>query len=292
MRTQTWPLSLRAYVGLTKPGIVMGNGITAAGGFFFAMKGTLDVARFLAMLVGLSFVIASGCVYNNYSDRQADAKMKRTQGRALVQGVLPLADVLRFALGLGVIGFWILAQHTNLLTAALAFFGFFNYVVLYGWSKYRTVYGTLIGSISGAIPPVVGYAAVKGQLDLASGLLFAILVLWQMPHFYAIAIYRLEEYRAASIPVLPAVVGIAKTKVHMIVYLMAFVSVSLLPTWLGYAGRTYGVGMGLLGLLWLGLCVRSLWSQAEGKSARELFLFSLVVITAFSALISIDGGNT
>jgi len=201
--------------------------------------------------------------------------------------LISLPHTLRFAMALGVVGFLVL-QYTNVLTLALAFAGFFNYAVIYGLSKYRTVYGTLIGSFSGAIPPVVGYTAVTGRIDGGAWLLFAILVLWQMPHFYAIAIYRLEEYRAAAIPVLPVVVGVARTKVHMVVYLVAFIVVSLLPSFLGYTGQFYLVGMGLLGLAWLGLCVRSFWSRDNRKSARGMFLFSLLVITVFSMLISLN----
>ncbi len=203
---------IKTYTTLTKPGIIFGNAVTATAGFALASKGHVDFLLFCAMLVGLSLVIGSACVWNNYIDRGMDEKMVRTRNRALVKGVIPVPYALCFAMVLSFFGIGLLALTTNLLTVSIAACGFFIYVVLYGISKYRTSLGTLIGSIAGAVPPVVGYTAVTGCVDLAALLLFLIVVFWQMPHFFAIAMYRLEDYTAASIPVLPVSKGIYTAK--------------------------------------------------------------------------------
>src|SRR5690348_2228318 len=156
------------------------------------------------MLAGLAFVMASGCVFNNYIDRDIDAAMGRTKDRALVVGRISKRAAFVYGTMLGAAGFGLLVFFTNMLTVAVAGTGFFFYVFMYSlWSKRRTVHSTIIGSVAGATPPIVGYAATSGRLDLAAALLFLTLVLWQMPHFYAIGIRRFGEYAAAGIPILP-----------------------------------------------------------------------------------------
>lgn len=275
----------RSYYLLTKPGIIMGNAITAVGGFALASKGHIDVWLFLATLAGLSLVIASACVLNNYIDRAADEKMSRTKNRPLVKGIITLQKAKIFALFLGVVGTVILALYTNLLAAAVALFGFFVYVLLYTFAKYFSVHGTLIGSIAGAVPPVVGYCAVSNSLDAGALLLFAMIALWQMPHFYAIAIFRLDDYTAASIPVLPLVKGMLATKVQMLLYIIVFMAVSSMLAVLNYVGLPYLIVAVSAGLLWLGLCIKGFRSTNEKLWARQMFFFSLVVIMAISIAI-------
>jgi len=213
---------IKDYYSLTKPGIIFGNAIPAVAGFFLASKGHPNAGLFIAMLVGISFVIASACVFNNYIDRDIDKFMARTKKRALPTGIISGRNALLYAIVLGVIGFSLLLFYTNLLTTFVGFVGFFVYIVLYGISKRRSVYGTIVGSIAGAVPPVVGYVAVTNNFDMGALLLFLILVIWQMPHFYAIAIFREDDYAAASIPVLPIKQGIKATKIHMVLYIAAF----------------------------------------------------------------------
>ena len=203
---------IKTYYLLTKPGIIYGNSINTAGGFLLAAKGVIDPLLFLAALIGTAFVIGSACVFNNYIDREIDEKMARTKKRALVTGDIPVKNALIFGTLLGILGFLILFSYTNLLTGVIGVIGVVMYVVVYGYFKRRTVHGTLIGSISGAIPPVAGYTAVTNLIDTGAILLFLILVFWQMPHFYAIAVYRIEDYKKAGIPVLSVVKGIPTTK--------------------------------------------------------------------------------
>jgi len=266
----------------------MGNALTAAGGFALASNGHIDYWLFLATFVGLSLVIASACVFNNYSDRHADAKMKRTENRALVKGLISLQSALVFAAMLGIIGVLILALFTNLLSVCTALLGFFIYVVMYSVWKYHTSYATIIGSISGAIPPVVGYCAVSNQLDLGALLLFLIMVLWQMPHFYAIAMYRFDDYAAVSMPVLPIKKGAFLTKIQMLLYIIAFIAATLMLTILGYTGYFYMAAAAIFGSAWLWVCLKGFNTDNDKRWARSMFLVSLVVITGWCITIIVS----
>ena len=282
------PKWFRQYYQLTKPGIIYGNAITAAAGFLLASRGNFNPLLFLAMILGISFVIGSGCVFNNYIDRDIDEKMDRTKNRALAKGTIATFPAIIYGSVLGIIGLLILGIFTNLLTDGIGVFGFVFYVILYGISKRRSVYGTLVGSFSGAVPPVAGYCAVTNRFDMGALLLFIILVLWQMPHFYSIAIFRLSDYKKASIPVLPAVNGIPITKIHMLFYIAAFIIASSMLTFFGYTGYVYLAVVILAGLVWLGLCIQVFKAENDFKWARKMFRFSLIVITATSVAMSIN----
>ncbi|HSX12916.1 MAG TPA: heme o synthase [Chlamydiales bacterium] len=282
-----YSFTVRSYALLTKPGILLGNAITILGGFFLASRGSIDFKLLLITVVGLSLIIASSCVFNNAIDRKADSKMDRTKHRPLVTGSIALYKALFFALLLVGLGIWILA-FTNYIALFIALFGFFVYVLLYSFSKYYSVHGTLIGSLAGAVPPVVGYCAVSGQLDLGAWILFAILTIWQMPHFYAIAIFRKNDYAKASIPVLPIVKGIPTTKIHMLIYTIVFLAVAPLLTFFGYTGYGYLVVSILLSLGWVRLAIQGFRVQDNIKWARKMFGFSLLVITLLSIAMMVD----
>jgi protoheme IX farnesyltransferase len=279
---------IRTYYLLTKPGIIMGNLITTVSGFALASRGHIDGWLFLATLLGLGSVIASACVFNNYIDRDLDRKMARTKHRALVMGLISGRHAIYFAILLGIVGFFTLILYTNLLAVSVAAVGFIVYVGLYSFWKTRTSYATIIGSVSGAVPPVVGYCAVSGQFDMGAALMFMILVLWQMPHFYSIAMYRLTDYSEASVPVLPAERGNYVTKVHMLFYIIAFMAATLLLIGFGYTGYAYLVTAVVLGLAWLFLCIRGFKSADDKLWARNMFRLSLVIITLLCIMISID----
>jgi protoheme IX farnesyltransferase len=279
---------IKTYISLTKPGIIFGNVITAAGGFFLAAKVHNNLWLFLATMIGLSLVIASGCVFNNYIDRSIDEKMTRTKNRALVKKLIPSRNAIIYGILLGLFGVLLLSFYTNLLTVFLALAGFFFYVVLYGIWKRRSVYGTIIGSVSGAVPPVAGYCAVTNRFDSGAIILFMILVLWQMPHFYAIALYRLHDYAAAKIPVLPVKKSMLTTKIHMLVYIIGFIIASSLLTVFGYTGYAYLIVVLLLGLGWFGFAIKGFKTNNDTLWARKMFTFSLIVITLLCVMLSID----
>lgn len=281
---------MKTYYMLTKPGIIMGNVITTASGFVLASKDHISWGLFLVTMIGLSLIIASAGVFNNYIDRAMDAKMSRTKDRALVKGLISAQNAILFGIVLGIAGVLMLSYFTNSLTVMIALTGFFVYLVLYAFLKYRSFYGTIVGSIAGGVPPIVGYCAVSNQLDEAAFLLFMILVLWQMPHFFAIAIYRYDDYAAASIPVLPITKGLYITKIHMALYIIAFIFTALLLTFTGHTGYIYGIIASVLGLLWLGLCFNGfkINSSDDKQWAKQMFRYSLVVIMGICITIPFD----
>lgn len=278
---------IKTYYLLTKPGIIIGNLITTISGFVLAANGHFDYWLFLATLTGISLMIASACVFNNYIDRHIDEKMERTKNRPFVKKLISVQNGIVFAICLGICSTVILALYTNPLTVLMALVGFFVYVVLYSLLKSSSTYATLIGSISGALPPVIGYCAVSNRLDAGALILFLILVLWQMPHFFAIAIYRFNDYTAASIPVLPVKKGMLTTKIHMVLYIIAFTIACVALTLFGYMGNIYLTIASLLGLSWLWLCIKGFKSSSNDITwARQMFVLSLVIITALSFMIS------
>lgn len=280
--------SIKDYYYLTKPGIIRGNVLSASAGFLLAARGHVNFALLAFTIGGLSLVIASACVCNNYIDRGLDRKMSRTKQRALALGSISGRTALIYAVLLGVSGELALAARTNALAALLALFGFLMYVVVYGFWKRRSTLGTLVGSLSGAVPPVVGYCAVTNQFDGAALLLFLILVFWQMPHFFAIALYRVKDYASAGLPVLPVAKGIQTTKLQIVAYTIGFAAVSALLSVFGYTGRVYLAVALLIGLSWTVLSLRGFSAADDSRWARQMFGFSLLAMTALCLTISVD----
>lgn len=273
------------YYRLTKPGIIKGNLFTATAGFLLASGSDIDLAALAATLAGVAFVIGSGCVCNNVIDRDIDKKMARTKKRELVEGTISVRSALVFAALLGLAGFGLLAAYANWLTVAIGLTGMLFYVVVYAIGKRASTWGTVIGSVSGAIPPVAGYTAASGGLDGGALILFLMLTFWQMPHFYAIAMYRLKDYTAAGIPVLPAVKGMRTTKIYILLYVVAFTLAAAALTVFGYTGYAYLGVMVLLGVLWFAKGLQGFKAEDDVKWARMMFGYSLLVITVCSVLI-------
>ncbi len=231
--------------------------------------------------------MASACVFNNYIDREIDQQMARTKKRALVTKDVSGRNALIYASVLGIIGFALLLLFTNQLVAAIGAIAFIDYIVLYGYTKRHSEHGTLVGTIAGAAPPVAGYCAVTGRFDLGAGIIFMIMVFWQMVHFYAIAIRRQTDYKAAGIPVLPVVKGVRETKIQMILYTIAFIFAVLSLSTRGYAGWSFAVIMGALGLIWLYRGLTSFNIKDNVLWAKNMFLFSLIVLLSFSVMLSV-----
>lgn len=281
-------INLKPYYQLTKPGIIRGNLLTAAAGFLLAAGQSVNLVLLAALLAGTALIIASACVFNNYIDRGIDARMARTKDRALVSGAISGRNALIFASLLGLIGVYILAVFTNYLTLLIGLFGFVSYVVVYGYAKRKTWWGTLVGAVPGATPIIAGYVAVTGRLDLAAFLLFLILVTWQMAHFYAIATYRLKDYKQAAIPVLPAVKGVRNTQIQISLYALLFFIATIGLYVFGYTGYVYLVIMTVVSLAWLRLAILGCRATDVTKWAKGVFLFSLVVIAVFSLLLGLE----
>ena len=280
---------LKHFIQITKPGIIFGNVLSVAGGFFLASKGHVDFGLFLAAVIGTSLVVASGCVFNNCIDRDIDVKMERTKNRVLVQGLVSLKLALIFASVLGIAGVSLLYTKANPLAALFAVIGFVIYVGFYSlYLKRKSVHGTLVGSLSGAMPPVIGYVAVSNSFDLAALTLLVMFSLWQMPHSYAIAIFRFNDYLAASIPVLPVKRGIVVAKRHILIYTLAFLLATLMLTVGGYAGLSYLAVAAVMGMYWLYMAWSGYKAVDDRVWARKLFVFSIFTITARSVMMSLD----
>ncbi|WP_225087217.1 heme o synthase [Pectobacterium colocasium] len=281
---------IKQYLQVTKPGIIFGNLISVIGGFLLAAQGRIDYPLFLATLLGVSLVVASGCVFNNVIDRDIDKKMERTKNRVLVKGLISLKVTLVYASLLGIAGFALLYIAANPLAMWLAVMGFIVYVGVYSlYMKRHSVYGTLIGSLSGAAPPVIGYCAVSNQFDAGALILLLIFSLWQMPHSYAIAIFRFKDYQAANIPVLPVVKGISVAKNHITLYIVAFAVATLMLSLGGYAGYKYLVVAAAVSVWWLGMALSGYKNAIDDRVwARKLFVFSIVAITSLSVMMSVD----
>jgi len=282
-------MSVKHFIQITKPGIIFGNVLSVAGGFFLASQGHVDFALFLATVIGTSLVVASGCAFNNCIDRDIDVKMERTKNRALVQGQISVKVALAFATVLGVVGLAMLYKLANPLAALGGLIGFIIYVGFYSlYLKRKSVHGTLVGSLSGAMPPVIGYVAVSNTFDLAALTLLVMFSLWQMPHSYAIAIFRFNDYLAASIPVLPVKRGIVVAKKHILLYILAFLLATLMLTLGGYAGMSYLAVAAAMGMYWLYMAWTGYKAVDDRVWARKLFVFSIFTITALSVMMSLD----
>lgn len=281
--------TFKDYYSLTKPGVLYGNALTAAAGFLLAANGHLDVWLFLALVAGSTFIIASACVLNNFLDQDIDSKMARTKKRAIVAGDVKGRDAVILSIVLGVLGMAILVLFTNWLVVLIGLIGFIDYVVLYGMlSKRLSIHGTLVGSISGAVPILAGYVAVSDVIDAGALIVFAVMFLWQMPEFYSIAIYRMKEYKAAGVPVISVVKGKEYTRLQIFFYTLAFVISTLLLSIYGYVGYSYFAVMGLLGAYWIWLAVKGFKAKDIDAWARKMFRFSLIILLAFCAMISLE----
>lgn len=276
------------YYRLTKPGIVYGNLMFAAAGFLLAADGHIKVGLLLAALGGQALVIAAACVFNNIIDRNVDSRMARTKKRAMVQKSVSIPVALTYGAVLVSAGFSLLVLFTNWLTVWVVLAGFIVYVFIYAAAKRWNEQGTLIGSVAGSVPPVAGYVAVTDRLDGGAWLLFLILTFWQMPHFYAIATYRLKDYRAAGLPVLTVEKGIKAAKLQSIIYIIGFIIASALLTVYNYTGYIYLVVMLGLGLNWLRLAINGLYTENDDKWGKQVFLFSLLITVAFSILLALN----
>ena len=274
---------------MIKPGIIYGNALSAVAGFLLAAGLTkkFDTGLLLAFIAGTSLVIACGCVINNYVDRDVDRRMARTKRRALVTGRIRPLPAIIYGTGLGIIGFWLLFTYTNRLTGLLGAIGLFFYLVMYGFWKRRSSMGTVVGSLSGAVPIAAGYTAVTDRFDRAALILFLVMVFWQMPHFYAIAMYRFKDYEAADLPVLPVKKGLRRTKLEILAYVLAFTIAAGLLTVFGYTGYVYLVVMLVLGGIWFAKGLGGFQTVDDKQWGRRMFMFSLVALLTLCLALSV-----
>jgi protoheme IX farnesyltransferase len=280
--------TLADFVELTKPRITTLVVLTALVGFVMASPAAPATLPLLFVLAGTGLVAAGASTLNMVLERDTDARMHRTRSRPLAAGRMRAPEAIAFGLGLTTLGLAGLFSLSGPLPAAVAFVTWFTYLFCYTPLKRRTSLSTLVGAVPGALPPVIGWAAARGAIDGGAFVLFAILFLWQVPHFLAIAwIYR-EDYARGGLPMLPVVDAPGRlTGRQTVAHAFALLLVSLLPTGLGMAGRVYLAGALLLGVAFLAFSIR-LAVLRTVAAARALFLASVLYLTALCALLVAD----
>jgi len=270
------PLAGRAadFVALTKPRLNFLVVTTTMAGYYLG-AGRLDPALLFHTLVGTALVAGGAAAFNQVLERDTDGLMRRTMARPLPDGRLQPSAAARFAAAISALGLVQLAWGANLLAAGVAATTLVSYLAIYTPLKRRTSLATLVGGVPGALPPVIGWVAARQALSLEAWVLFAIVFLWQMPHFLAIAWLCRDDYRRAGLPMLPVVETDGRsTASQVVLYSAVLIPVSLLPTAVGLAGRVYFAGAAVLGVLFLVLGVRFALSRSN-DAARRLFLGSI-----------------
>lgn len=282
---------VRDYVALTKPGIVRMCVIMTVGGLWLAPRPSgfwVSWTVWVAALIGSGLAVASANAFNMVWEREGDRKMARTRTRPVASGRLGVGSSSAFAGLLGVVSMIVLGFGTNLLTAGLAAFALLSYVLVYTPLKRVTPLALVIGAVPGAVPPLLGWTAVTNSLDLPGAVLFAILLVWQMPHFLAISVFRKQDYAAAGIRCVPVVRGETVAKVQAIAWAALLIPVSMALTPLGVTGPIYSIAALVLGVAFLIQAIRGLASQENVRWARQLFALSLVYLPALTIALVVD----
>lgn len=281
------PGLLRDLMTLGKPGITLMCLIMAAGAYAMAAV-RFELGVFLAMLVGTGLSVMSANACNMIIEREGDRYMTRTRGRPLPAGRMTVGTAVAFSGVTALAALVVLLLWTNALTAALAMGAHALYVFVYTPAKRRTTQALAIGAVPGAMPPLVGWAAATGAVELPGLVLFLILALWQLPHFLAISIYRRADYEQAGILVVPSVRGEDAARMQAFVYSFLMVPTSLLLVLIGAAGYFYFVVASLLGAWFLVLSMQGLEPGSDDRWARRFFLASLVYLPALTLGLVID----
>jgi protoheme IX farnesyltransferase len=279
---------LMNYWRVTKPGIVFGNLVSIMGGFFLAARGHLDIVLLLSAGIGISLVIASACVLNNCVDRDVDRLMSRTRGRVLARGLMSPNAALLYASVLCAGGVALLISAHSFLAIVIVLFGLVIYAGVYSPLKRRSVYAPLIGSLAGAAPPLAGYCAVNNRFDIGAVILLLIFSLWQIPHFYAIAVFRLEDYVSAGIPILPVTQGVPATRRHIMGFILTFIVAAMLLTLCGYTGYGSLAVAITLGSAWFSIAWLGYTGTDVQRWGRSMFICSILTIFMLSMMMSVD----
>lgn len=279
--------TLRDLVALTKPRITLMVIITTAGGIWLAPD-SLPWWSVVLTLLATAMVVGSANTLNCWLEREVDKHMARTKRRPLPDGRMEAKHALWLGLALGALSVPILTWVANPLTGLLAAVALVSYVMIYTPMKQRSPAALLVGSVPGALPPLMGWTAATGELAMPGIVLFGILFIWQLPHFLAISIFRQHEYTKAGIKVLPAVRGNTVAKRHAALWAGALVPVSLLLVPLGIAGTIYLVAAAVLGLGFFAWSLAGLRKEAGNRWARKLFLASLVYLPLLFAALAVD----
>lgn len=281
-------LNFDQYLQLCKPRVVALIVFTAVVGMFMAVPGMPPLLPMLAGTVGIGLAASSAAAINHLLDRRIDVQMSRTRHRPLATGQLNEKNVLIFALMLGIIAMLILVIFVNMLTAVLTFLSLIGYAIVYtAWLKRATPQNIVIGGAAGAAPPVLGWVAITGSADPHALLLFLIIFVWTPPHFWALAIYRKEEYALVDIPMLPVTHGVEFTRLQILFYTILLVIVTTLPYLTGLSGLIYLAGVTVLNAGFMWYVVRMMNSK-DVQLPMQAFAYSITYLMVLFIFLLVD----
>ena len=279
---------LRAFYALTKPRVVSLIVFTAVIGMFLATPGFVPLQILVAGSVGIALVAGAAAAINCLVEQRIDALMQRTRWRPLPRGELSALQTLAFASLLGCIGLWTLHQFVNALTMWLTLATFIGYAVIYTvLLKPATPQNIVIGGASGAMPPVLGWAAVTGEVTTEAMLLFLIIFAWTPPHFWSLALYRTADYARAGVPMLPVTHGEAYTRLQVLLYTLILFAVSLLPYVVRMSGLAYLLAAVALGCLFVFYALQ-IYRAYSDALAQKTFRYSIVYLALLFAALLVD----
>src|SRR4051812_6714548 len=279
---------VRAFYALTKPRVVSLIVFTAVIGMFLALPGMVPAKTLIAGTLGIALVAGAAAAVNCLVEQRIDALMRRTRWRPLPRGELTAAQALLFAGALGGVGLWILIHFVNALTMWLTFATFTGYAVIYTvLLKQATPQNIVIGGASGAMPPVLGWAAVTGEVSTDAMLLFLIIFAWTPPHFWSLALYRTEDYARAGVPMLPVTHGKGYTRLQVMLYTLVLFGASLLPYVTRMTGLLYLAAALVLGGIYVAFALRIQFAYSD-RLARQAFHYSIFYLAALFAALLVD----
>lgn len=278
----------RGYIELTKPGVQALLFVSCASGMLIGSNFNPPVTVFFFGLIGISFLAASSAVVNHFFDKQIDAKMNRTSKRPLVMGHITDRQAIIFSVLLYASGSIMLLNFTNFLTWLLTTLTFIFYGFIYTkYLKYMTSQNIVIGGLAGAMPPLLGWSAITNSIEPNALLLVLIIMVWTPPHFWALAVYRVEDYSEAEVPMLPVQKGVAFTKQHILLYTFLLIACTMLPYAVQMFGEIYLISALVLGLIFLIYSFR-LYKDETNAIAMPTFAYSIIYLAALFAAMLID----
>ena len=277
-----------SFLDLCKPKIVLLLTLTALVGMLLTIEFYSNIFSGLGSLLGFAFLAASSAALNQIFDRETDKNMERTKKRALAKGDITLSQALTFTAVLLFVGSSMLLYFSNLLTFLITTFGFIFYSLVYTiYLKWTTPQNIVIGGLSGALPPLIGWTAVTNEITLLPLILVLIIFLWTPPHFWPLAIDRMEEYKKEGVPMMPIAKGVSRTKKEMVIYAVLLLGASLSPFFYGLTGYFYLISTTTLNLYFIYLCISYL-NDENNQLSMKIFNFSVSYMFLFFLATYID----
>ena len=281
-------MNLASYINLCKPKIVLLLTVTALVGMLLSINFYSNILDGLASLLGFALLAGASAALNQIFDRETDKNMNRTKKRPLASGEISLFSALTFTVILLFVGSSLLLYFSNLLTLLITTFGFIFYSLIYTiYLKWATPQNIVIGGLSGALPPLIGWTAVNNDISLLPLTLVLVIFLWTPPHFWPLAIDRLEEYKKEGVPMMPIAKGVSRTKKEMVVYAILLLAASLAPFFYGLTGYFYLISTTALNLYFIYLCIAYL-NDRENELSMKIFNFSVKYMFLFFLATYID----